>query len=381
MSPPELTGAILVGGASRRFGSDKAAAGVVPLALRGWRAVSALTPEVHLVGGAGATFADPLRGLPRLHDARPGQGPLAGVEAALAHARATGARGVVVLACDLPLVDPPALAGLVEGWAASPSPEATLALPAAPPQPLAAVWGVGLLPAVTAALDAGRRRVLDLVDEVAAAWIPADVLGAAVGLSGRDALWNVNRVGELRHLPAAPLPPVVCVVGWKDSGKTTATVALLRGLARRGVRAAAAKHGHGFRLDPPGTDSWRLKQEARAPAVLLAGPTAEVLQRDPDPGPEPGLAARIRRHLSDAPLVVAEGWKGEGWAAIEVQGEAAAEPIVPREGPEAGRCLARVAPGGRDGALDRDDPHLGDRLAEVVLRRIPGLGPGDGRRG
>lgn len=368
MSALVLTGAVLVGGESRRFGRDKAGArvGGVPLALRAWRAVAALTPNLHLVGGRGATVGHDLA---FLADARPGQGPLAGIEAALAHAREVGARGVVVLACDLPLVDPPALATLVRAWHAASAPEAVVALCRDPAQPLAAVWGVGLLPRVREALEAGRRRVVDLIATVDTVPVPAGVLGAAVGLQAGEVLHNVNRPGQLEGVPAAVLPPVVSVAGWKDSGKTSAAVALLQALARRGIRAVAAKHGHGFRLDHPGTDSWRLRHETEAQAVLLAGPEGEVLQRVAAPGSgEAPLAALIRRHLPGAALVVAEGWKNEGWLTIEVQGAEPGEAIVRAGGPEAGRALARVT-GGPAAAR----PEAGDELAAALLARFPGL--------
>jgi molybdopterin-guanine dinucleotide biosynthesis protein len=39
-------------------------------------------------------------------------------------------------------------------------------------------------------------------------------------------------------------PPIVSVIGRKNSGKTTLVVALAAELKRRGVRVATVKHGH-----------------------------------------------------------------------------------------------------------------------------------------
>lgn len=114
------------------------------------------------------------------------------------------------------------------------------------------------------------------------------------------------------------LPTIVCVVGYRDSGKTGVAVALVRELRGRGHRVAAVKHGHGFRLDSPGTDSWRLRNEGGASPVLLAGPAGYALIGSWDPGPEPGLEALVRRHLRGMDVVVAEGFKQEGFPKIGV---------------------------------------------------------------
>ena len=48
-------------------------------------------------------------------------------------------------------------------------------------------------------------------------------------------------------------PPAVCIIGKKNSGKTTLVVALLAELRRRGLRVASIKHGHhAFETDQPG---------------------------------------------------------------------------------------------------------------------------------
>jgi molybdopterin-guanine dinucleotide biosynthesis protein B len=59
----------------------------------------------------------------------------------------------------------------------------------------------------------------------------------------------------------ADAPPVVCIIGRKNSGKTELTVALGAELKRRGYRVMTVKHGHGFQLDQPGKDSWRHRHE------------------------------------------------------------------------------------------------------------------------
>lgn len=75
------------------------------------------------------------------------------------------------------------------------------------------------------------------------------------------------------------MPPVVSVVGRSDSGKTTFLEKLIPALKRRGVRLAVVKHdSHGFEMDRPGKDTWRLR-EAGADAVMISSPNQMALIR------------------------------------------------------------------------------------------------------
>jgi molybdopterin-guanine dinucleotide biosynthesis protein A len=106
-------GVLLTGGASRRMTTDKAA--IVwrgeTLAARAARVLTAACDPVIEVG-SGATELRCVREDP------PGSGPLA---ALVAGARAMGSRGpVVLLACDLPFVEPPIISLLAE-WPGRPT--------------------------------------------------------------------------------------------------------------------------------------------------------------------------------------------------------------------------------------------------------------------
>jgi molybdopterin-guanine dinucleotide biosynthesis protein A len=89
-----VLGAVLAGGRSSRFGSDKADADWRGLALAD-HAEAAIAPHVDAViriGGPGG-IAD----LPQ-----PGLGPLGGIAAALDHAAGSGFDAVLTTACDMP---------------------------------------------------------------------------------------------------------------------------------------------------------------------------------------------------------------------------------------------------------------------------------------
>ncbi len=141
---------------------------------------------------------------------------------------------------------------------------------------------------------------------------------------------------------------IVSIIGRKNAGKTTLTVALTGELLRRRVRVMTIKHGHhAGQPDIPGSDSWRHFQEAGAERTLLAGPEGRVLfERAPDLYDPVALA---RRYLADADLVIAEGYKRAPLPKIEVHRLAAgARPLYDPAAPNAGEWIAIVT----------DDPRL-----------------------
>jgi molybdopterin-guanine dinucleotide biosynthesis protein MobB len=116
------------------------------------------------------------------------------------------------------------------------------------------------------------------------------------------------------------VPPIISVIGRKNSGKTTLVVALAAELKRRGLRVASLKHSHhDFELDAPGKDSWRHFHEGEVEAVLLTSPARTALimrteRADRDP------AALIEQFLSDGAydLVLVEAFKRAALPKIEI---------------------------------------------------------------
>ena len=172
-------------------------------------------------------------------------------------------------------------------------------------------------------------------------------------------------------------PVVVCVIGTKNSGKTWLSVALIRELMARGLRVMSAKHGHGFRFDTPGTDSWRHRHEGGAARVALVGPEEMALAGRWGEGGEPPLEEVVARFLGDADVVVAEGFKTAPYPKIEVfRREAAATPLLlggdPKAVPPPGHASSR--PVGPYLALVTDDPSITPSLAGGV-EVLPLAGP------
>jgi molybdopterin-guanine dinucleotide biosynthesis protein MobB len=135
---------------------------------------------------------------------------------------------------------------------------------------------------------------------------------------------------------------ILSIIGRKGAGKTTLTVALASELARRGRRVMTIKHGHHPPdVDRPGSDSWRHFQEGRAERVLLATPGVRVLFEHAQDEYDP--VALARRHLADADIVLAEGYKHAPIPKIEIfRPSVAAKPIYDATSADASRWAAIV---------------------------------------
>ena len=141
-----VLGAILAGGQSRRFGSDKALAdlGGQPMICR---VAEALAPFVARIVVCGHPAPPP--GLMSVADKpHPGLGPLGGLAGALFHARAHGYAGVLSVGCDTPILDADLLRQLADANRASFVTDA----------PIIGYWPVDLFDALIGHLATDPRR-------------------------------------------------------------------------------------------------------------------------------------------------------------------------------------------------------------------------------
>ena len=181
-----LLGAVLAGGESTRFGSDKAAAhvGGEPMVRRVADALREVAADVVIVSSRAVPGVSDLAVIP---DRVEGRGPLGGLHAALCEAGERGLDGVLLVGCDLPLVSPELLALVAE---------AAREAPAAAPsrvggvEPVCAAYRLEVLPAVERRLDAADRSLHGLFSEVGGVVLE---LGDGVAT---DALLNVNTRGD-----------------------------------------------------------------------------------------------------------------------------------------------------------------------------------------
>jgi len=110
------------------------------------------------------------------------------------------------------------------------------------------------------------------------------------------------------------MPPVICIVGRSQTGKTTLIEKLIPLLIQRGFRIGTVKHSHHiFDFDKIGKDSWRHK-DAGAETVLVSSPGKIALVKNDQQGTLDGLLNYFR----DMDLVITEGYKRAKKPKIEV---------------------------------------------------------------
>ena len=344
-------------------------------------ATSVAAKVLHMENQIGAVkpglFAD--LGLPVRADEIAGVGALGGIHTALRWAAERGRSGALVVACDMPWISA-GLLRLIVQRAVFTSADAVVAESGGRRgiEPLCAWYSVRCLPRVERMIGEGERRVHRLIDRIQADVIPVDDV-RRIGDPGILFL-NVNTVDDLRtaRRHGRP-PPAVCIIGKKNSGKTTLAVALLAELRGRGLRVASIKHGHhAFETDQPGKDSWRHFNDGAAEATIMAGEgkIALVMRMDGEPDPVRLIADFYTGRGYD--LVLVEGYKAGPFPKIEVFRRAVHDrPLFADAGDAAASYLAIVTD---DPSIDTELPVMGmdaddpdthvRRVADLIVARI-----------
>lgn len=110
--------------------------------------------------------------------------------------------------------------------------------------------------------------------------------------------------------------PVVSFVGQSNSGKTTLLEKVVSELKTRGYRMAVVKHSpHGFEIDQPGKDSWRLTR-AGSDVVALSSPDTIAFVEHVEQ--ELSLAQIGALLEAEVDILLAEGYKNSDAAKILV---------------------------------------------------------------
>jgi molybdopterin-guanine dinucleotide biosynthesis protein A len=187
-----IVGVVVAGGASSRFGSDKALAklGGRSLVERAFTTLRALCSEV-IVADAGRGL---VAGADSVADG-PGSGPAAAILGAALHRRD---RSLLVLACDLPLV-PLALLDRIAGVDGG---DWVLPRHGGGVEPLCALWRPRAIDALSRQVDRGELALHRLEREgLDVRYLDADAV-ADLG-DPRELFANVNSPDDLRRLERA----------------------------------------------------------------------------------------------------------------------------------------------------------------------------------
>ncbi|MVA97771.1 molybdopterin-guanine dinucleotide biosynthesis protein B [Nitratireductor sp. CAU 1489] len=108
------------------------------------------------------------------------------------------------------------------------------------------------------------------------------------------------------------------ITGWKNSGKTALTAALVTELGRRGHLVSTVKHAHhAFDIDRPETDSFRHREAGAMEVAIVSGRRWALMHELRDEG-EPSLADVLDK-LAPCDLVLVEGYKHDAHPKLETR--------------------------------------------------------------
>jgi molybdopterin-guanine dinucleotide biosynthesis protein A len=192
---------VLAGGASSRFGRDKALVrfGTTPLLLEIVELAKSCTPKIAVVASA-QKYRDLAANLEVIEDRWPGEGPLGGIITALQHTAATD-RSVewnLILSCDMPFLTAEWLEFLVT-HAREANKEIQVILPhsAHGPEPLCACYSTSAADALKNVFDRGVRKVTQALKEVRTEVLD-DSVWKRFDSAGR-LFWNMNTPADFEE--------------------------------------------------------------------------------------------------------------------------------------------------------------------------------------
>ena len=200
-SGPDVRGYLLAGGASSRFGRDKALVrfGEAPLLLEIVKLAQTCTADVTVVAGV-QKYGELGGELQIIEDRWPGEGPLGGIITALEHTAGINpaCRWNLILSCDMPFLTREWLQFLVDRARTSAA-ENQVILPHSThgPEPLCACYRTDAAAALKGVFDRGVRKVTEALRHVRtevldeSAWKRFDSAGRL--------FWNMNTPADFQE--------------------------------------------------------------------------------------------------------------------------------------------------------------------------------------
>jgi FdhD protein/molybdopterin-guanine dinucleotide biosynthesis protein A len=192
----DITGVVLAGGQSTRFGRNKA--------LVEWQgqfliqhvinALTAVFDECFLVTSTADTAASyAFLNLPIVSDRHKNQGPRAGIDAALHQCRTPW---IFAVACDMPTLSPELITFLC--GLAGKGADAVIPWPASGPEPLCGLYHKNTRQEIAGQLQANKGRLKDLLEKLAVRKVIEEEMASLAGFARLFA--NVNRETDLGRL-------------------------------------------------------------------------------------------------------------------------------------------------------------------------------------
>ena len=112
------------------------------------------------------------------------------------------------------------------------------------------------------------------------------------------------------------MTPIISIVGRSNSGKTTFLEKMVRELKSRHYRVAVIKHDtHGFEIDHPGKDTWRMAQ-AGSDIVMISSPNKMAMIKKTSK--ELTLDQLQAQIIDEVDIILTEGYKMGDKPKIEI---------------------------------------------------------------
>lgn len=190
----DITGVILAGGRSRRFGSDKALAMLDGKVLieHAKDILTEIFSHCMLVTNTPEQYA--FLNMPMVKDSFPGMGPLAGIHAAL---RNSANPLIFVLGCDMPRV-PSSLVTHLCNLAREEKFQAVVPWLKSGPEPLCGLYSKTALAAIEAQLQNGKPQARALLGKIRVRKVHAEEILEVTG--DLNVFYNVNCLQDLKRL-------------------------------------------------------------------------------------------------------------------------------------------------------------------------------------
>jgi len=110
----------------------------------------------------------------------------------------------------------------------------------------------------------------------------------------------------------SPVVPVLQIIGYKNSGKTTLACKLIAALTSEGLRVGSAKHdAHEFRLDDPETDSQKHLSHGAIETILTSSTSTRAMRKSPT-----SLGEIAHQLHGKVDILIAEGFKSARYPKI-----------------------------------------------------------------
>ncbi|MEG0640961.1 MAG: molybdopterin-guanine dinucleotide biosynthesis protein B [Clostridium sp.] len=109
--------------------------------------------------------------------------------------------------------------------------------------------------------------------------------------------------------------PIISVVGFSNSGKTTLLVKIIKEIKKRGYKVAIIKHhSHDFDIDHEGKDTY-LHAKAGADTVVISSPTKYAIVSKVE---DEKTIDELAKNIKDVDIIITEGYKSGNKPKIEV---------------------------------------------------------------